>query len=129
MRLLWDTFRHGVHPPDNKALTAGIPIRRLPFPDEIVLPLRQHAGRPARPIVREGDRVERGDTLAEADGHLSAPIHASAAGRISAIGLWPHPEGVHAPAIRIAVEPYSPQALRPRIIPAWEGLSREELIA
>lgn len=129
MRTLWHTFRHGVHPPDHKELTAGVPIRRLPFPDEIVLPLRQHAGAPARLVVREGDRVERGDTIAEADGHMSAPVHASAAGRVTAIGLWPHPDGTHATAVRIAVERYSPQALRPRIIPEWQGLSREELIA
>lgn len=125
----WHSFRHGVHPPDLKELTAGLPIRRLPFPEEIVLPLRQHAGQPAVPIVREGDRVERGDTVARADGHISVPVHASAAGRVSAIGLWPHPDGSHAPAIRIAVERYSPQAVRPRVIPEWEGLSRDELIA
>jgi len=129
MRLLWHTFRHGVHPPDHKELTAGLPIRRLPFPDEIVLPLRQHTGRPARLVVREGDRVERGDTVAEADGDMSSPVHASAAGRVAAIGLWPHPDGTHATAVRIAVERYSPQALRPRIIPEWQGLSREKLIA
>ncbi|MEK6597321.1 MAG: electron transport complex subunit RsxC [Gemmatimonadota bacterium] len=125
----WHSFRHGVHPPDLKERTAGLPIRRLPFPEEIVLPLRQHAGTPAVPIVREGDRVERGDTVARADGHISAPVHASAAGRVSGIDLWPHPDGSHAPAIRIAVERYSPQAVRPRIIPEWEGLSRDELIA
>ena len=125
----WHSFRHGVHPPDLKELTAGLPIRRLPFPEEIVLPLRQHAGKPAVPIVREGDRVERGDTVARADGHISAPVHASAAGRVSGIDLWPHPDGTHAPAIRITVERYSPQAVRPRIIPEWEGLSRYELIA
>lgn len=125
----WHSFRHGVHPPDLKELTAGLPIRRLPFPEEIVLPLRQHAGQPAVPIVREGDRVERGDAVARADGHISVPVHASAAGRVSGIDLWPHPDGSHAPAIRIAVERYSPQAVRPRIIPEWEGLSRDELIA
>ena len=129
MPRLWSTFRHGVHPPDHKALTAGLPIRRLDFPEEIVLPLRQHTGKPARPVVREGDRVERGDTIAEADGHMSVPVHASAAGRVTAIGLWPNPDGTHATAVRIAVERYSPQALRPRIIPEWQGLSREKLIA
>jgi len=94
-----------------------------------VLPLRQHAGAPARPIVRVGDRVERGDTLAEAQGHVSSPVHASAAGTVSAIGLWPHPDGTHDTAIRIAVERYSPQALRPRIIPEWEGLSPEAIVS
>ena len=67
------SFRHGVHPPDLKELTAAIPIRRMPFPDEVVLPLRQHAGNPARPVVRadppreEGRLVARGvDRLGEA---------------------------------------------------------------
>ncbi|MHC5212701.1 MAG: electron transport complex subunit RsxC, partial [Planctomycetota bacterium] len=41
-------FRHGVHPPDLKQLTAGLKVRRMPYPDRLVLPLRQHAGKPAR---------------------------------------------------------------------------------
>ena len=45
-------FRHGVHPPELKELTAAVPIRRLPFPGEVVLPLSQHAGKPAVPLVR-----------------------------------------------------------------------------
>ena len=129
MRQLWHSFRHGVHPPELKRLTSSLPIRRLPFPDDVILPLRQHAGKPARAIVRVGDRVERGDTVAEADGHVSAPVHASAAGTVASIGLWPHPDGSHATAIRIAVEKYSAQAIRPRIVPEWEALTREELIA
>ncbi len=87
------TFRHGVHPPEHKDLTAGVPIRRLPYPDQLVLPLSQHAGAPARPLVNVGDRVERGDLLAEADGFISAPVHASAAGVVEDITLWPHPSG------------------------------------
>ncbi|MBI4501499.1 MAG: electron transport complex subunit RsxC [Gemmatimonadetes bacterium] len=122
------SFRHGVHPPDLKALTRSAAIRRLPYPEEVILPLRQHTGKPAKAIVKPGDRVERGDTVAEADGWMSSPVHASAAGRVDAVGLWPHPDGSFAPAVRIAVEPYSPQAPRPRIVPDWKGLTREQLI-
>ncbi len=100
----------------------------MPFPSEIVLPLRQHAGTPARAIVAPGDRVERGDKVAVAVGHISAPVHASASGRVTEVGLWPHPDGTYAPAVRIQVEPYSAQILRPRIIPKWEGLSPEALV-
>jgi electron transport complex protein RnfC len=121
-------FRHGVHPPDSKERTASVPIRRMPFPDEIVLPLRQHAGRPAVPIVRAGDRVERGDTVAEADGFVSAPVHASAAGTVTGIEWWPHPDGSTDRAIRIAVEAFSPQIPRPRIVPRWEGLSPADVV-
>ena len=121
-------FRHGVHPPELKELTAGLPIRRLPFPDEVVLPLRQHGGKPARLVVRPGDRVERGDAVGEADGWVSTPVHASAAGTVGDIDLWPHPDGSYAPAVRIAVDRYSPQAPRPRLVPEWTALSPTELV-
>ena len=101
MRLTY--FRHGVHPPELKHLTAGVPIRRMPFPDEIVIPLRQHTGKAARAIVRPGDRVERGDKVADADGNMSVPMHASAAGTVRDLRLWPHPDGTYAPAVVIAV--------------------------
>ncbi|HBH02604.1 MAG: hypothetical protein A2W08_05620 [Candidatus Rokubacteria bacterium RBG_16_73_20] len=121
-------FRHGVHPPTLKELTAGVPIRRVPYPDEIVLPLRQHTGKPARLVVKAGDRVERGDPVAEADGYVSTPIHASAAGTVREIGLWPHPDGSYAQAVRITVDPYSPQAARPRLVPDWSRLGPADLI-
>ena len=121
-------FRHGVHPPELKGLTEGKKIRRMPFPDEVVLPLSQHTGKPAKLVVQEGDRVERGDKVAEADGYISSPVHASASGTVAAIDLWPHPDGTYKPAVRIAVEPYSAQAPRPRIVPRWEELSPKEIV-
>ncbi len=122
------TFRHGVHPPELKELTARLPIRRLPFPDVVVLPLRQHTGKPAVPLVRAGDRVERGDRIAEADGWVSSPVHASATGTVAAIEPWPHPDGTWEPAIRIAVERHSAQAARPRLVPDWRGLTPKEIV-
>lgn len=121
-------FRHGVHPPELKELTARVPIRRVPYPDEIVLPLRQHGGTPARLAVKVGDRVERGDTIGEADGYVSTPVHASAAGTVEDIGLRPHPDGSYALAVRIAVDRYSPQAPRPRLVPDWTRLGPAELV-
>jgi electron transport complex protein RnfC len=123
------TFRHGVHPPALKDLSAGVPIRRMPFPDEIALPLRQHSGKPARLLVREGDHVERGDKVGEADGFISVPIHASASGTVTTIGLWPHPDGSVAETVLIRVDRYSPQIPRPRIVPHWEALSPREVVA
>lgn len=121
-------FRHGVHPPDAKALTAAVPVRRMPFPDEVVLPLRQHAGKPARLIARVGDHVERGDKLAEADGFISVPIHASAAGTVAGVGWWPHPDGSMAEAVRIQVDRWSPQIPRPRMVPHWDGLTTAQVV-
>jgi electron transport complex protein RnfC len=122
------TFRHGVHPPELKQLTAHVKIRRLPFPKEVVLPLLQHTGKPARPLVKAGARVERGDLIAEADGWVSSPVHASASGTVAEIGLMPHPDGTFKPAIRIAVEPFSAQLPRPRLVPDWHGLSPKALV-
>jgi len=122
------SFRHGVHPPEHKELTAGVAVRRMPYPDEIILPLRQHTGKPARLLVKVGDRVERGDKIAEADGFVSVPIHASSAGSVRDIGLWPHPDGSMAEAVRITVDRFSPQIPRPRIIPHWEGLTPDQIV-
>lgn len=121
-------FRHGVHPPEHKELTNGLPIRRIPFPEEVVLPLRQHAGKPAKAIVKVSDHVERGDKLAEADGFVSVPIHASAAGKVVDIDWWPHVDGTQAIAVRLKVDPHAVQLARPRIIPEWSGLTPEQVI-
>ena len=121
-------FRHGVHPREEKELTSGLPIRRMPFPDEIVLPLRQHAGKPATLCVQVGDHVERGDPVGLADGFVSVPIHSSASGRVTDIGMWPHPDGSMATSVRIAVDRYAAQVPRPRMVPHWEGLSTDEVV-
>lgn len=118
-----------MHPGDAKELTAASPIRRLPFPDEIVLPLQQNTGAPAALMVRVGDRVERGDMIAAAQGFISSPVHASAAGRVAAIGPWPHPSGSYQTAVRVAVDRYAAQTPRRRLVPHWEDLPREEIVA
>ncbi len=121
-------FRHGVHPPELKDLTSALPIRRMPFPEELVLPLRQHAGKPARECVKVGDHVERGDKVGESDGWVSVPIHASAAGRVTDITLAPHIDGSMARAVHLKVDRYALQTPRPRQVPRWEGLTTDEVI-
>ena len=121
------SFKHGVHPPQNKDITSGIASRRFPFPDEIILPLSQHIGTPARALVKPGDLVERGDIIAAADGFISSSVHATASGTVKSIELWPHPSGAMAPSIRIAVDPNSAQMRRPRIVPRWQDVKDEDL--
>jgi electron transport complex protein RnfC len=121
------SFRNGVHPPENKHLTSGIASRRLPFPDEIILPLSQHIGRPAQALVEPGDRVERGDVIAEASGYVSSYVHATAAGTVKSIEHWPHPSGNMQPSIRIKVDPHSTQLQRPRLVPHWHEVPAEQL--
>ncbi len=98
------SFGHGgIYPVEHKELTAAKPIRRLPFPPRLYVPLSQHKGAPARPLVQPGQEVVRGEPIAEAGGFVSVPMHAPATGRVRGIELWPTPEGPKSPAIVIDV--------------------------
>jgi len=97
------TFSHGIHPPDNKEVTACHEIRRMAFPSQLVIPLDQHIGKPAKPLVKKGQEVARGEPIAEADGFVSVPIHAPATGKVKGIELMPTAKGPRAPAILIDV--------------------------
>ena len=57
------TFRHGVHPPESKDETAGMPIRQFPFAPLLIVPLVQHIGKPSVPVVHEGQEVVRGQRI------------------------------------------------------------------
>jgi H+/Na+-translocating ferredoxin:NAD+ oxidoreductase subunit C len=122
------TFRHGIHPGTFKESTATQRIERMPFPDEVVLHLRQHLGTPSKPIVLVGDRVYRGQLIAEASGFMSVPLHASAAGRVTAVEKRRHPAGNMSEAIVIEVDHRSPQALYDDTPRDWRHPSREELV-
>jgi electron transport complex protein RnfC len=95
--------RWGVHPDGHKTLASGQAIVRMPLPDRLVLPLGQHIGAPARPVVKVGERVLGGQLIAEAPAAVSAPIHAPTSGTVVDIGEYPvpHPAGLAAPAIVI----------------------------
>lgn len=95
------TFRGGVHPPEAKHLTEHEPIRVMPAPRRVRLPLRQHLGVPARAIVGVGDRVAEGQPVAEAAGFVSAPVHAPIAGEVTFIGPRVHPGGFTCETIEI----------------------------
>ncbi|MCK5893067.1 MAG: electron transport complex subunit RsxC [Endozoicomonadaceae bacterium] len=89
-------FPGGIHPPDNKQQSTRTPIAKPPLFAEYVLPLNQHSGSPAHPLVREGDKVLKGQLLAQASGFVSAPIHAPSSGTVTAIALRsvPHTSGL-----------------------------------
>ena len=78
-------FYGGIHPAYHKNLAAHVPIRELSLPARLVVPLSQHLGAPAKAIVKPGDLVKAGQLIAEANGFISAPVHAPAAGKILAL--------------------------------------------
>ena len=79
----------GLRLPAEKAASTSREVVDAPLPVELVLPIEQHVGDPAHPIVGIGEQVKKGQLIAEADGALSAPVHASSSGKIVAIEPWP----------------------------------------
>ncbi len=122
------TFAHGVHPPEHKAYTAGLPITRLPFPPKVILPLAQHFGKPSRPIVRPGQEVVRGEPIAEADGFMSVPMHASVTGVVESIERMPSARGPKVESIIIRTYDAVGQRTMYGMERNIDRLSREELI-
>ncbi|WP_308874384.1 hypothetical protein [Thiothrix subterranea] len=86
-------FSHGIHPRYHKDATRGKAIQRLAFPPRLIVPVAQHIGAPAKPVVNVGQEVLRGQIIAEADGFMSVPVHAPATGVVSSIGLMPSAAG------------------------------------
>ena len=84
MYKVWD-IHGGIHPPENKAQSLQTSLKQAPIPESVVLPLGMHAGAPAIPCVQVGDKVKRGEKVAQPSGAFSAAIHASISGVVSAI--------------------------------------------
>lgn len=96
--------RGGIHPDYRKDRTAECAIVALPLPKKLFLPLQQHIGAPAEPVVSVGDRVLKGQLLARSGGAVSAATHAPTSGTIAAITevTAPHPSGL--PQLTIVLE-------------------------
>lgn len=80
-------FHGGVHPPTHKTESTGTPIKRASLPSKLVIPLHQHVGNRAKPIVAIGERVLKGQMIGRPEGRLSSAAHASTSGTVSAIDM------------------------------------------
>lgn len=96
----------GIHPPENKAQSVGVAIRPADLPERLYIPLQQHIGAPAKPIVQVGDQVLKGQKIADANGFVSLPVHASTSGVVEAIRLHPvqHPSQIDSLCIVIKAD-------------------------
>lgn len=83
------TLHGGLRLPGHKAESTRQKILDIPVPSQLVLPIAQHVGDPAQPIVGIGERVLKGQLIAENVGTLGAPVHASSSGKVIAIEPWP----------------------------------------
>lgn len=83
------TLHGGLRLPAHKSASTSQPILEVPVPSQLVLPITQHVGDSAQPVVGIGERVLKGQLIAEHEGTLGAPVHASSSGKVIAIEPWP----------------------------------------
>ena len=98
-------FKGGVKPPTHKNESTGLPIAKAPLPSHLVVPLHQSIGGMPRPVVAAGDKVLKGQLIGEADGWISAAVHAPTSGTVRAVAMHaqPHPSGLD--ALCVVIEP------------------------
>ena len=100
---VWD-IPGGIHPAEHKALSNRTPIQPAPLPKRLIVPLAQHLGAPAEPCVQLGERVLKGQKIADAAGLISAPVHAPTSGVVSFIGPQPYPHVSGLPGTAIVID-------------------------
>ncbi len=122
-------FNGGVHPPENKAQSTQLPIGQLALPEKIVLPLRQHVGNIPKIKVAVGEQVLKGQLIAEAEGAVSAAIHATTSGTVSAIedAIIPHPSGL--PDRCITIKPDGKDEWIEKKPQDWKSTDRKSVVA
>ncbi|PSJ47948.1 electron transport complex subunit RsxC [Zobellella endophytica] len=123
------TFHGGIHPPERKAPANVSQISDAGLPDELVLPVRQHIGQPARLRVRVGERVLKGAPLTEPLNPMMIPVHAPTSGEIVAIEDRPlcHPSGLD--GLCVVLRPDGEDRWRPRFpIADYHALAADVLL-
>lgn len=121
------TFKGGIHPYEGKELTMDKPIETYLPKGELVYPLSQHIGAPAKPVVKKGDRVLVGQRIAEAGGFVSAHIHASVSGTVKNIEPRLTTGGTKTESI--IIENDGEYEVMERPAPAnWQEMDRKDLL-
>ncbi len=89
------TFEGGVHPAYNKELTCYKPVETLPVSaiTECWIPFQMHIGAPAKPLVKKGDKVRRGQMIGSPQGFVSAAVHSPVSGKVQKLEPRQHPLG------------------------------------
>lgn len=120
----------GVHPPENKLSSQG-EIITLPIPDQVIIPLSQHIGAPASPVVKKGDTVKVGQLIGQASGFISANIHSSVSGTVVNIDVVTDASGYSRPAVIIKVEgdEWDESIIKEEITKRSFEYTREEIIS
>ena len=120
-------FKGGVKPPTNKVQSLGQPIAVAPIPSRLIVPLHQSIGGTPRPVVQAGDKVLKGQLIGEADGWISAAVHAPTSGTVIEVGMHmqPHPSGLD--ALCVVIEPDGKDEWIPREPVDYAALTPEQV--
>ncbi len=123
------TFKGGVHPPEWKHLTTHKKIEKMPPPKEVIIPLSQHTGTPATPLLSPKDKVKVGTKIGEIAGKISVPVHSSVSGVIKDLIYYPHP-ALPKPVLSYVIENDGEDTLDESIKERknYLSLSKEELL-
>ena len=104
------TFPHGVHPAEHKELSQDSPLAVLPTPKQVTIPLVQHLGAPAEPLVKPRQDVQMGEMIAKPAGFISAAVHASISGKVGLGCAVTLPNGRRVQAVPIVAAETQPLA-------------------
>lgn len=118
----------GTAEPAVDSATHSLPIRRMPFAPEFIVPLSQHSGTPARPCVHVGQEVVRGEPIATSSGFVSIAMHAPATGEVVAIGPRPDIRGEAVQSIVVRAYSGATQEVLYRVPRDVAAMSPEEIV-
>ena len=96
-------FYGGVHPQEAK-VSRGTPIVDAPLYPLYTVPLSMHIGAPAKPLVKAGDTVLRGQPLGEPASFVSSYVHSPTSGKVKSLGMCLGPAGTQLPCVVIEAD-------------------------
>ena len=122
------SFYGGLHPTENKAFSEHLPLQIFPAPKTVAIPLSQHAGAPATPIVNAGDSIKVGQKIGDASGFISANIHSSVSGTVAAVENRKHPTSGKK-SLSVIIDSDGKDELHESVLPLadWTKLSPTEM--
>ncbi len=115
------TFKGGIYPSQNKKYTSEKGFSNLSIPRIVFIPLKQHFGNPALPVVQVGDSLHEGQLIGKADGLISANIHSSVPGKVIEI--------TDSGCIVIETDGRFNASGKNRVKMQWQDLNRDSLLA
>lgn len=120
-------FKGGVHPEYFKELTASLAVAPVGPPKQVIIPMQQHIGVPCEPLVKPGDKVLAGQKIGDSKSFVSAPVHATVSGEVTATGLHAHPSGQMVESITIESDGQDAWEQPAPVEADWEQLAPDEI--